>query len=341
MDKFKDLFSKVKVRKFPDKNYHAIWNNLKTVRLGRGVAKELNPDRSEFYDVGINTKCNAECKFCYVGASSKGVDYEGICETWNKWMKTFPEDKVIEGTNIISTEKPFQIAIGSTGEPTVSLQFCKFLQTVYESGVVPNYTTNGMILFYWDKPGSKYYSKANEILSYTSLYCGGVAVSFGNKALRKYATGAIKGLLEKGRCKVNIHHIISDKQSVDEFFEIYNSYLIDNPNYCTDTTDIDKFDDRKKVSLIHSHVLLPLMKHGRSDHGLDEGTWEYLESKLLEKTYDDVSFGAHFIKYLENSEIKTWLYPAESLSKNIILEKDCVKITPSSFDLNPIKEIIL
>ena len=217
----------------------------------------------------------------------------------------------------------------------------KFLQTVYESGVVPNYTTNGVILSYWDKPGSKYYSRANEILSYTSLYCGGVAVSFGNKALRKYATSAIKGLLEKGRCKVNIHHIISDKQSVDEFFEIYNSYLIDNPNYCIDTTDISKFDDRKKVSLIYNHVLLPLMKHGRSDHGLDEGTWEYLESKLLEKMYDNISFGAHFIKYLENSEIKTWLYPAESLSKNIILEKDCVKITPSSFDLNPIKIINL
>ena len=60
-----------------------------------------------------------------------------------------------------------------------------------------------------------------------------------------------------------------------------------------------------------------------------------------EKTYDDVSFGAHFIDYLKNSEIKTWLYPAESLSKNIILEKDCVKITPSSFDLNPIKIINL
>lgn len=203
---------------------------------------------------------------------------------------------------------------------------------------MPNYTTNGIILSYWDKPGSKYYSRANEILSYTSLYCGGVAVSFGNKALRKYATNAIKGLLEKGRCKVNIHHIISDKQSVDEFFEIYDSYLIDNPNY---STNINKFDDRKKVSLIHNHVLLPLMKHGRSDRGLEDGTWEYLESKLLEKTYDDVSFGAHFIKYLENSKIKTWLYPAESLSKNIILEKDCIKITPSSFDLNPIKIINL
>lgn len=217
----------------------------------------------------------------------------------------------------------------STGEPTTSLQFCKFLQTVYESGVVPNYTTNGVILSYWDKPGSKYYSRANEILSYTSLYCGGVAVSFGNKALRKYATNAIKGLLEKGRCKVNIHHIISDKQSVDEFFKIYDSYLVDNP------------DNKRKVSLIHNHVLLPLMKHGRSDHGLEEGTWEYLESKLLEHDYSDVSFGAHFIDYLKNSKIKTWLYPAESLSKNIILEKDCVKITPSSFNLNPIKEIIL
>ena len=64
MNKHEDLFSKVKIRKFSDKNYHAIWNNLKTIRLGEGVAKELEPDRSEFYDVGINTKCNAECPFC-------------------------------------------------------------------------------------------------------------------------------------------------------------------------------------------------------------------------------------------------------------------------------------
>lgn len=64
MNKHEDLFSKVKVRKFPDKNYHAIWHNLKTIRLGQGVASELEPDRSEFYDVGINTRCNAECDFC-------------------------------------------------------------------------------------------------------------------------------------------------------------------------------------------------------------------------------------------------------------------------------------
>ena len=111
MNKHKDLFSKVKVREFPEKNYKAIWHDLKTLRVGEGVAKELDPNRAEFYDIGINTKCNAECPWCYVSATSKGSNYEGICETWKKWMDTFPEDK-IDKYGIIYTEKPFQIALG-------------------------------------------------------------------------------------------------------------------------------------------------------------------------------------------------------------------------------------
>ena len=105
-----DLFNKVKIRKFPEKNYNAVWHDLKTLRLGEGVAKELNPDRAEFYDVGINTKCNAECLFCYVSASGKGRNYEDICETWKKWMNMFPEDIVLNN-GIIKSEKPFQIAL--------------------------------------------------------------------------------------------------------------------------------------------------------------------------------------------------------------------------------------
>lgn len=38
---------------------------------------------------------------------------------------------------------------------------------------------------------------------------------------------------------------------------------------------------------------------------------------------------------------KTWLYPAESYSKNVLLTKDKVQITPSSFNLTPIKIINL
>ena len=40
----------------------------------------------------------------------------------------------------------------------------------------------------------------------------------------------------------------------------------------------------------------------------------------------NVAFGAHFIDALQTSKIKTWLYPAESLSKNIILTKDKVDV---------------
>ena len=313
MDKFKDLFSLVKVRKFPDKNYHAIWHDLKTIRLGSGVAAELEPEFSEFFDVAINTKCNAECDFCYVSASSNGINYPDICETWKKWMKTFPEDKFMEGTNIVNTKKAFQIAIGSTGEPTLHPEFCEFLKTVYESGIVPNYTTNGIIIS--DKKAAK------DILEATSKYCGGVAVSFGNPKLIKYAQKAVDNLAELEDVKINLHHIISDNKSVDRFVEYHKQY----------------------GNKVYYHVLLPLMPSGRSKEGLQNGTWEYLENILSNSyKYDNVSFGAHFIDKLEKStKIKTWMYPAESLSKNIILTKDCVKITPSSFNLTPIKEIKL
>ena len=171
----------VKKRVFPDCNYNAIWCDLKTVRLGEGVASELPCDQSEFYDVGINTKCNAECPFCYVSASGQGINYHNICETWKKWMNKFWER---EKDGIKYTDKPFQIAIGSTGEPTIHPEFCDFLKTVYESGVVPNYTTNGITI-------AKDNELSSKILAYTREYVGGVAVSFGNKSLRNYAREAI------------------------------------------------------------------------------------------------------------------------------------------------------
>ena len=191
-------------------------------------------------------------------------------------------------------------------------EFCEFLKTVYESGVVPNYTTNGIIL------SDESSALARKILDATSKYCGGVAVSYGNPILRERAERAINNLLVLSNVMVNVHHIISNKQSVDEFL---------------------KFRERYK-NLIYYHVLLPLMPSGRSTKGLEDGVWEYLEDVL--EGMKDVSFGAHFIKYLERSKkIRTWLYPAESLGKNVILTKDCVKITPSSFNLKPIKIINL
>lgn len=299
----------LKRRVFPEHNYNAIWCNLKTIRLGEGKALALPPAESEFYDVGINTKCNAECPFCYVSASCQGINYPNICETWKKWMDTFWEK---QEDNILLTNKPFQIAIGSTGEPTIHPEFCDFLKTVYESGVVPNYTTNGIIL-------SKKTPLAASIIEATRKYVGGVAVSFGNKKLRNYARQAVINLINYGNTNVNIHHIISNKESVDEFIAEWVRY---------------------GDSILY-HVLLPLMPAGRSDSGVEEGVWEYLEEMIQKHEIKNVAFGAHFIKYLRDSKIKTWLYDEESFSKNIILTPNKVQITPSSFDLNPIKIIEL
>ena len=299
----------VKRRFYPDHNYNAIWCNLKTIRLGEGKAEALPPNESEFYDVGINTKCNAECPFCYVSASSNGINYTNICETWKKWMDTFWEK---HGNNVTLTNKPFQIAIGSTGEPTIHPEFCEFLETVYNTGVVPNYTTNGIIL-------SKDTPLTKQILEATSKYVGGVAVSFGNEALREYAQRAVINLINYGNTNINIHHIISDKESVDMFIAEWLRY---------------------GDSILY-HVLLPLMPAGRSESGIEDGVWEYLEDMIQKHEIKNVAFGAHFIKYLRNSKIKTWLYDEESFSKNIILTPDKVQITPSSFDLNPIEIINL
>lgn len=307
----------LKKRTFTDYNYNALWHNLKTLRLGKGIAKELPPEYSEFYDVSLGNKCQTgKCDFCYVSSNPNGQYYEDICETWKKWMDLYDEKTEKE---ITYTNKPFQIAIGSEGEPTEHPDFCKFIETVYNTNVVPNYTTNGVILSFWDNPNSKYYDKANEILDYTRKFCGGVAVSFGNKSLREFARKAINALIEKGDCHINIHHIISDIESVDEFVKVWKEYG-DNIKY---------------------HVLLPLMPSGRSTKGIEDGVFEYLEEQIQKHNMENVAFGAHFVKFLKNSKIKTWLYEPESFSKNVILTKDKVQITPSSFNLNPIKVIEL
>lgn len=300
----------IKIRKFPEHNYYAVWNgkSLMTIRFGESVAKELPASESEFYDIGINTKCNHNCKFCYVDAKRTGINFPDICETWNKWMNTFKEDVV--GNNLIKTNKPFQIAIGSTGEPTIHPDFCNFLENVYNSNVVPNYTTNGITLAKDDEYSEK-------ILTYTEQYVAGVAVSC-NEDIESIWKKAVKKL-SKIDVHINLHVIISDMDSVLRFINLWKEYK-----------DIVKY-----------FVLLPMMPSGRSSEGVKPYVFEFMENSILGYNMKNVAFGAHFIDSLYTSKVKTYLYPAESLSKNIILTKNCIKITPSSFNLTPIKEIKL
>lgn len=341
----------IRVRADFERNYYSLWHNLKTTRLDIGDTADLPEERSEFYDVGLGTKCNAECPFCYVAASHGGEFWPEVSKVWKAWMSTFPEDIIIDprevkngndevlkelfgrpekgesmdviglrlivaanvkvGNPLIYTEKPFQIAIGSTMEPTIHPEFTEFLKTVFESKVVPNYTTNGITLAKDD---------CEELLEATRNFCGGVAVSYGNKTLREYAKKAILRLAKDGECKIMIHHLISDKASVDEFVSLAKEY----------------------GKTLHYHVLLPLMVHGRSEEGMkDDGTFQYLAEQVDKEGIDNIALGANFLPYLKKYPdlIKVWEYPSELYSHNVLLKDKGVVITPSSYNLEPIKVI--
>lgn len=309
----------VRVRNIPDCKYKSMWINLKTARLD-SQPLPLPPDKSEFYDIAINTKCNLACPFCYTEASSNGVNYEGVVDTWNKWMEIYKEEK---SDFITITDKPFQVAIGSTGEPTLHPEFCNLLKAIYESNVAPSYTTNGVILSAYLSDDDKNHELAVRIMEATKLYCGGVAVSV-NKYNEKYAYLAINALIEAGECKVNTHYIISDKQSVDDFVKFALDFMEEND-----------------LSKVNSHLLLPLMAHGRSDKGIEEGIFKYLIEQCKKHKIENISFGANFtLDLLENKDIvNVWMYPPEYMSKNVILDNGEVKFTPNSFNLTPCKTL--
>lgn len=118
-----------------------------------------------------------------------------------------------------------------------------------------------------------------------------------------------------GNTNINIHYIIKDIESVNKFLDIYKEF---------------------KYRVLY-FVLLPLMPSGRSKEKYSEDAFEYLLQQDLD--WGKIAFGAHFYNSLLNqNKIKCYLYPPESLSKNLLLD-NTIKVTPSSFNLNPIKEI--
>lgn len=308
-------------------NYSALWKDNITTRFFSDWKRkgkryiELPPDQSEFYDISLGTYCREGCNFCYTSAKENGVFYRNPCETWKKWAKTWYRRKI---GGIIVTNAPFQIAIGSQNEPTYVPIFTDFLRTVRETGVIPNYTTSGSVLGYNGNDPEKI-KKREDLLDATEKYCSAVAVSLGNMRLRETALKAIDNLLKRD-VYVTLHHIISTPDSVIEFFKVRDSY---------------------GPGAIHYHVLLPLVASGRSKEEMTQESFDFLQEELLRKrdngeNISDISFGAKFIKFLEkDNRLGVNIFPEQVFSKNVLLQENKVVITPSSFDLNPIKIIEL
>lgn len=148
--------------------------------------------------------------------------------------------------------------------------------------------------------------KELQILEATKDYCGGVAVSC-HPHLRMYWETAARQFVKYG-VRLNFHIIISDKESIDYFKEIYNEW-------------------KDKVEYF---VLLPYGNQGRAEH--KEINWEYLVQELPQNQ-SQIAFGANFYPYLLKGghNIKVALYEPEIMSKFLDL-KD-MKVYPSSFNL--------
>ena len=207
--------------------------------------------------MSLGTKCNLECPFCYTSALHNGKFYNNIVE----------KAKYFFG-NMTENQKPFQIAIGSEGEPTIHPEFLDFIEAIYNMGIVPNYTTNGIKIVeehkynalcdldpqILEKPGTP-------LLDMTEKYCGGVAVSANtwNNNINETWRLAVE-LLSERDININIHYVIKDKKSVDEFVKIYNEY-------------------KDKVLYF---VLLPLMDSGRSTQKCSQDAFDYFLLRLAE-----------------------------------------------------------
>jgi organic radical activating enzyme len=274
------ILDKIKTRIFKDKNYKGIYFNGKTIRLALDNKKPIKElDYPEFYDLKITGHCKGKCKFCYQDSTEKGMHYDVI-----------PKIKSFFG-KLTENQKPLQISIGG-GEPTSHPDFIEILKCLYEMEITPNYTTNGMHL-------------TKEIIDATKKYCGGVAIST-HPHLEKYWMRAVVKFYQT---KINLHHIISDKESIDSFLSIWERY-------------------HRIVDYI---VLLPYIAQGRADK--KEIDYNYLEDVLDNMPREQIAFGAYFYDFLKDkTKYDISLYEPELLSKYL----DCkdMKIYKSSFDCN-------
>jgi organic radical activating enzyme len=283
----------IKTRELKESNYRGIWFNGKTIRVALDSSKPITElEYPEFYDVKLTGKCEGKCPWCYMDSKETDEHYENSVDKILSYFGQMTEN-----------QRPFQVALGG-GEPTSHPDFIEILKTFKELGIEPNYTTNGM----WAKPyvsADDYaFQEGFKLLDATKDLCGGVAVSC-HPQLKEYWERAANAY-SLWEIKLNFHIIISDRESIDDFVEIYEKWK-------------DKVD---------YFVLLPYGNQGRAPH--KEIDWDYLVSKLPEDQRK-LAFGANFYPYLlkGNHNIKVSLYEPEIMSKFLDL-KD-MKLYPSSF----------
>jgi hypothetical protein len=287
----------IKTRKEEESNYRSVWCNGKTLRFAIDPSKPITELRyPEFYDIKVTGKCSrGKCLECYMNSTPDDPHYDNVIEKIRSFFKPMTKNQL-----------PYQVALGG-GEPVESQSFIEVLRVLKEEfDICPNYTTNGT----WINDNNN-----QLILSETKKYCGGVAVSC-HPHLKRYWEKAARAYFD-WKIKLNFHIIISDKESIDYFLNIF-----------------DEWKD-----MIDYFVLLPYGVQGRAKP--KDIDWDYFVSVFpKDKEYNKkIAFGANFYPYLLRKEldVNVSLYAPEIFSKFFTLEGNG-KMYKSSFCNEPIKE---
>jgi radical SAM protein with 4Fe4S-binding SPASM domain len=149
----------------------------------------------ELIDISITNYCEKGCSFCYRNSNVDG-----------QHMPFEDYQKII---NQIRELGVFQIALGG-GNPNQHPDFIKILQTTYNAGIVPSYTTNGLGL-------------TDSILEATEKYCGAIAISAYEPF--SFLSETIERVKDF-KIKLNLHFLLN-KKSVATAIE----WLINPPSF--------------------------------------------------------------------------------------------------------------
>lgn len=101
-----------------------------------------------------------------------------------------------------SKGKVMQVALGGRGDPNLHADFGAILAYTRENGIIPNYTTSGMLL-------------SDEQIAFSKEYCGAVAVSWYGA---DYTMDALCRLIGAG-VTTNIHYVLN-KSTIQQAIDI-------------------------------------------------------------------------------------------------------------------------
>lgn len=292
----------IRTRLEPSANYRSVFLNGKTIRMPLDSRKPITELRyPEFYDVAFGNKCvtggngrkdpQSACYYCYASAHAGGKHYADIPDKIDRFFGRMTDN-----------QRPFQVAIGGSQEPLEHPQFWDGVQRFKSLNIVPNYTTNGVLV-------------TDRAIELTKELCGGVAVTlhphlelFWRRALTK---------LTQAKIRTNVHFIVSDFASIQRLKSLYQEYQ----------------------GSIEYFVLLPYMNVGFAS-GINAKQIDYASLEpWLDTVFGngDIAFGANFYPFLR--EVKKWdvsLYEPEIMSKYLVMNDD-MKLYNNSFDLREVE----